>query len=282
MVPARDFPMSGYAELAAISNFSFLRGASHPDEMVAQAKALGLEAIAVGDWNTLAGLVRGHAQGKDLDFKFIPACRLVLRCGFQAVCLPTDRAAYGRLSRLLTLGKRRTEKGACDLSVEDVIAWRDGQIFIALPPYEWTTDFERTLRALAAACPQTTYLGAARTFRAGEHRRLAELHGKSLALKTPMVAVGDAYYHAPERRPLQDILTCTREKTRINEAGFRLEANAERHLKPPGEMVRLFQGYEEAVARSVEIARACAFSLDQLTYDYPKELIAPYETAQAR
>ena len=272
--------MKGYAELAAISNFSFLRGASHPDEMVAQAKALGLEAIAIGDWNTLAGVVRGHAQAQDLDFKFIPACRIVLRSGFEAICLPTNLTAYGRLSRLLTIGKRRTEKGACDLDLEDLYNWGDGQIFIAIPPYEWTADFEKTLRGLAGAFPNSTYLGAARYFRPQEHHRLAMLNEKSLALRTPLVAIGDAYYHAPERRPLQDVLVCTREKRRIAEAGFLVEANAERHLKPPEEMHRLFQGYEDAVARSVDIARACSFSLDQLTYDYPKELIAPYETAQ--
>ena len=268
--------MSGYAELAAISNFSFLRGGSHPDELVSQAAALGLSAIALADWNSLAGIVRAHAQAKELGVKFIPGVRLVLQDGFQAICLPSDRAAYGRLSRLLTFGKRRAEKDSCILHLQDVLEYGEGQIFIAMPPHRWGDDFIQSLRALRSAFPGAVYLGAARYFRAEEANRLTDLERLSFQEKTPMVAVGDVLYHALQRRPLQDVVTCVREKTTIGEAGYLLEANAERHLKSPQEMTRLFADHEEAVARTLEIASRCTFSLGALAYKYPDEVCAPY------
>ena len=268
--------MSGYAELAAISNFSFLRGGSHPDELVSQAAALGLSAIALADWNSLAGIVRAHAQAKELGVKFIPGARLVLEDGFQAVCLPASREAYGRLSRLLTVGNRRAEKGSCILHLDDVLAHGEGQIFIAMAPQRWDDDFVSALRALRSAFPGSVYLGAARYFRAEEWKRLADLESLSFKEKTPMVAAGDVLYHAPSRRPLQDVLTCVREKTTIKEAGYLLEANAERHLKSPEEMARLFTGHEAALARTLDIAARCAFSLGELVYEYPDEACAPY------
>ena len=268
--------MSGYAELAAISNFSFLRGGSHPDELVSQAAALGLSAIALADWNSLAGIVRAHVQAKELGVKFIPGARLALLDGFQAVCLPTTRAAYGRLSRLLTIGARRAEKGSCILHLEDVVEYGEGQIFIALPPQRWGDEFIATLRALRTNFPGGVYLGAARYFRAEEAKRLSCLETLSFKEKTPLVAVGDVLYHAPQRRPLQDVVTCVREKTTIREAGYLLEANAERHLKSSQEMARLFSDHGAAVARTLDIAARCAFSLDELTYEYPDEVCAPY------
>jgi len=268
--------MSGYAELAAISNFSFLRGGSHPDELVSQAAALGLSAIALTDWNSLAGIVRAHTQAKELGVKFIPGARLVLQDGFQAVCLPTARAAYGRLSRLLTIGNRRAEKGSCILSLEDMLEYGEDQIFIAMAPQRWGDEFIGSLRALRSAFPGSVYLGAARYFRAEEAKRLANLERLSFREKTPLAAVGDVLYHAPQRRPLQDVVTCVREKTTIREAGYLLEGNAERHLKSPQEMVRLFSDHEAAVARTLEIASRCAFSLHELAYEYPDEVCAPY------
>lgn len=268
--------MNGYAELVAMSNFSFLRAASHPDELVTQAAALGLKAIALADWNTLAGIVRGHVQAKALGVKFIPAARLVLADGFEAVCLPTDRSAYGRLARVLTLGNRRAKKGASTIHMEDVAAYAEGQIFIALPPPHLDEAFIRQLNEWRALAPGRTYLGAARRFEADEVRRLAELDHLSRRARTPLVAVGDVLYHASHRRPLQDVLVCVREKTTIKEAGFRLAANAERRLKSPAEMARAFAGYEEALARTLDIADACAFSLDELAYEYPDEICAPY------
>lgn len=268
--------MNGYAELVAMSNFSFLRAASHPDELVTQAAALGLKAIALADWNTLAGIVRGHVQAKALGVKFIPAARLVLADGFEAVCLPTDRNAYGRLARVLTLGNRRAKKGASTIHMEDVAAHAEGQIFIALPPPHLDEAFIRQLNEWRALAPGRTYLGAARRFEADEVRRLAELDHLSRRARTPLVAVGDVLYHASHRRPLQDVLVCVREKTTIKEAGFHLAANAERRLKSPAEMARAFAGYEEALARTLDIADACAFSLDELAYEYPDEICAPY------
>ncbi len=267
-----------YAELCAISNFSFLRGGSHPDEMISQAAALGLSAIAIADRNSLAGIVRAHSQAKKLGVKFIPGARLVLADRFEAICLPTNRAAYGRLSRMLTLGNRRAEKGSCCLHRADVLEHGEGQIFIALPSFHWDDDFIQSMRVLRTNFPESVYLGAARYCRAEESKRLAALERVAMIERTPLVAVGDALYHIPERRTLQDVLTCIREKITVQQAGFLLEANAERHLKPPQEMLRLFADHAHAIARTQEVAKRCVFSLHELTHQYPDEICAPYAT----
>ncbi len=268
--------MSAYAELAAASNFSFLRGASHPGEMVCEAHALGLKAIAIADRNSLAGIVRGHTAAKTLGIQFIPGARLVLREGHEIVCLPTDRAAYGRLCRLLTRGNRRASKGECHLWLDDVIGHGGEQIFIVLPPVSDPDSVAEPLAALRAHFPHAVFLGAALLFDGHDARRLARLSELSQQASAPLVSVGDCLYHAPERKRLQDVLTCIREKCRINEAGYRLSANAERHLKGPPEIQRLYRGYEDAVARTLEIAARCRFSLDELAYEYPDEPYAPY------
>jgi error-prone DNA polymerase len=133
MVRAWVPAVSAYAELVALSNFSFLEGASHPEELVIQAKAIGLESIAICDRNSLAGIVRAHGQAKKDGIRFITGCRLVLMGGVEIACLPTDRAAYGRLSQLLTSGNRRAPKAQCFLWLDDVLRFGEGQIFIALP-----------------------------------------------------------------------------------------------------------------------------------------------------
>ncbi len=271
-----------YAELDVTTNFSFLRGASHADELVAQAKALGLKAIAVTDCNTLAGIVRAHTAAKAVGLRFIPGARLDLRDAPSLLCLPTDRAAYGRLSRLISLGQSRAEKGQCLLRLDDVAAHAEGNIFIAVPPDTIGDGFEAQLQRIASALAEAKlYLAASHGFRGDDRARMGKLATLARACGTPLVATNAVLYHAPHRRPLQDVLTCVREHTTINEAGYRLAANAERHLKKPQEIMRLFRGYEHAVSRTLDIMEACRFSLDELVYEYPDEPVPPGTTPQA-
>lgn len=272
--------MTAYAELSVTSNFSFLRGASHPDELVQQAASLGYKAITITDRNSLAGIVRGHAAAKEPGIQFIVGVRLVLICGFETLCFPKDRAAYGRLTKLLTKGNRRAEKGSCILAKEDLHDLISDHIFIAIPPYKLSTKFETDLSWLAIAFPGAVYLGATRLYRGNDDARLEKLEQISMQNQSPFVAIGDVHYHIPNRRPLQDILTCIREHTTIAEAGLRLNVNAERHLKGISEVTRVFKGYEDAVVRTVEIAAECKFSLDELKYEYPKEPAGESATPQ--
>ncbi|MFL5078804.1 MAG: error-prone DNA polymerase [Microvirga sp.] len=271
-----------YAELAVTTNFSFLRGASHPQEYVAQAAALGLKAIGIADRNTMAGVVRAYSEGKNHKdtLKLLVGARLVTTDGFETIAYPIDREAYGRLCKLLSQGNLRTKKGQCHLGFDEILAASAGQIFIAMPPPRLAKSFAERLVELDRAAPTRTYLGAVHRYGSDEPRRLGRLAEFGERLGVPLVAVGDALYHAPERRPLQDIVTCIREKCTIREAGLRLEKHAERHLKSGEEMARLFASYPEAIARTVEIAQACSFSLDELNYEYPEEPVPPGKTPQ--
>ena len=322
MTPQNALP--AYAELQVTTNFSFLRGGSHPHELVAAAKALGLSAIAVADRNSLAGVVRAYTAAQKADIKLIVGARLDLQDAPSLICLPTDRAAYGRLSRLLTHGQMKANKGQCTLFLDDVAAHSAGQIFIALPPEGWdwrealsepandtatsgaeiirfprttgrpaepsltepetpgSISFLQQLRRIKAAlAPAPVYLAATHRYQGDDRARIAALDRLGRHAGTPLVATNDVLYHAPERRPLQDVLTCIREGTTIRQAGLKLAPNAERHLKSPAEMVRLFSGQEAAVARTMEIAAACQFSLGELKYEYPDEPVPSGETPQS-
>ena len=289
---------SGYAELQVTSNFSFLRGASHPDELVRTAAALGHQAIAITDGNSLAGIVRAHHAAKTVGIRLVVGVRLDLQDGTSLLAYPQDRAAYGRLTRLLTLGKRRAPKGECHLDYADVVAYGEGQILIVLPAdplpnpppragegrvgvagEETVGEFAARVAADFEGC---AYLAAHHLYRGDDAKRLARLALIAEETGLPLVALGDVLYHVPERRPLQDVLTCIREHCTIGEAGFRLAAHAERHLKPPAEMARLFRGYADALARSLEIAARCRFSLDELRYEYPEEPVPDGMTPQQR
>lgn len=272
--------MTGYAELSVTSNFSFLRGASHPDELVQKAANLGYKAITITDRNSLAGIVRGHVAAKEAGIQFIVGVRLVLQCGFETLCFPENRVAYGRLTKLLTKGNRRAEKGHCILAQQDLLDLACEHIFIAVPPYRANAQFERDLNWLAELFPGSVYLGATRLYRSNDDERLEKLEQLSERAEAPLVAIGDVHYHMPSRRPLQDILTCIREHTTIAEAGLRLNVNAERHLKSSREIMRVFRGYEAAVQRTLDIAARCSFSLDELKYEYPKEPAGDSATPQ--
>ncbi|HMD63881.1 MAG TPA: error-prone DNA polymerase [Stellaceae bacterium] len=269
-----------YAELQVTTNFSFLHGAAHPDELVLTAAALGHRAIAITDRNSFAGIVRAHHAAKEVGIRLVVGCRLDLRDGTSLLAYPEDRAAYGRLTRLLTLGKRRAPKGECHLDYADVVAYGDGQIVVALPSE--TADMADFMARLAADFRGSAYLAAHHLYRGDDMRRLARLTALSEATGLPLVATNDVLYHEPERRPLQDVMTCIRKGCTISEAGYRLAANAERHLKPPLEMARLFRSRQDAVERSLEIAERCRFNLDELRYEYPEEPVPDGQTPQQR
>ena len=277
---------AAYAELQAVSNFSFLRGASHADELVERAAELGLAAIGIADRNTLAGAVRAHVAAKAVAAKaaglrLLIGARLDLACGLSLLYYPRDRAAYGRLCRLLTLGQRRTTKGGCVLHQGDVTAHAEGQVLIALPPGSPDdAAFETALAAIRRRHAGPLYLAAHMLYRGDDVSRLNRLAALAERHRTPLVVTNDVHYHARERRPLQDVLTAIRERTTVAQAGYRLAANAERHLKSGAEMARLFRGHEEAVARTLEIVRLCSFSLDELAYEYPDEPVPPGTTPQ--
>ncbi len=273
-------PMTRYAELAVTTNFSFLRGAAHPREMVARADELGLAAIGIADRNSFAGVVRAYDEAKKRSIKLLVGTRLVTTDGFEVIAYPTDRNAYGRLCRLLTQGNRKAKKGDCHLGFDDILATTEGQMLIALPSDELAPAFSERLATLAEAAPKRVFLAGAHRHRGDEPRRLCLLDELGQSTRAPLVAVNDVHYHVPERRQLADIVTCIREKCTIAEAGFRLAVNAERHLKPPAEMARLFAGFPDAIARTVEIADACPFSLGQLRYEYPDEPVPPGKTPQ--
>jgi error-prone DNA polymerase len=275
-----------YAELQIASNFTFLRGGSHPDELVRQAAALGLAAVAITDRNSVAGIVRAHQAAKDAGIRLVIGVRLDLRDGTSLLAYPKDRAAYGRLTSLLTLGKRRAPKGECHLEYADVVAHGEGLVVALLPPDNADRVSLVAHRVAAARVAKDfagrAYLAAHHLYRGDDARRLARLAAIARETRLSLLATGDVLYHAPERRPLQDVLTCIREHCTIATAGFRLAANAERHLKPAREMARLFRGHEEALAASLEITRRCRFSLDELRYEYPEVPVPPGMTPQSR
>ena len=271
--------MAVYVELQCCTNYSFLRGASHVEELMLQAKALGMEALAVADHNSLAGIARAHARAKEVGIRLVVGCRLEPRDGLPVLAYPTDRAGYARLSRLLTLAKGRGGKGTFDLGWDDLVAAGDGLLLILVPDMP-DDGLEAELRRMRAGFPGRCHLALTLRRRPGDAMRLHGLADLAQRARVPTVVTNDVLYHAPQRRILQDVVTCIREGCTIDDAGFRRERHADRHLKAPEEMVRLFASYPEAVARSAEIAGRCTFSLAELSYQYPDELQSPNETPQ--
>jgi error-prone DNA polymerase len=276
--PPVSAPPPAYAELQVASNYSFLIGASHPDELVIAAKALGLAALAIVDRNSLAGVVRAHVAAKEAGLRLVVGARLAPRDGPEILCFPSDRAAYGRLCRLLTLGKRRVEKGACDFSFEELLAHGDlGQA----PGGEGS--LRLLLRGAAGArrgagLRRPAARAAARRLSANAlSRRRFPIRARAPPRGLPRRLLPRG---GPQRKALLDVVTCIREGCTIDEAGFRLAANAERHLKSPREMAHLFRGHPQALARTLEIVARCTFSLDELSYEYPDEVTEEGRTPQ--
>jgi error-prone DNA polymerase len=269
-----------YVELAVTTNYSFLRGGSHPHEYAEQAWKLDYPAIGIADRNSLAGVVRAYSALNQIEEKdggaprLLVGTRLVFRDGTPDImAYPRDRAAYGRLCQLLSLGKLRAPKGDCFLDLADLHACRDGLLLIVMPGA-----FEPLVPLLKSLGPGT-WLAASMPHGGEDRRRMAALSRMANAARVPLIAVNDVLYHAPERRQLQDIVTCIREHVALTEAGTRLQANAERHLKPAAEITRLFRNYPQAVAETLRFAALATFDLGELKQNYPHEPVPPGKTA---
>ncbi len=285
-----------YVELAMTSCFSFLRGASTPEELALQAMALGYSGFAVADINTLAGAVRPYSkikqmkkaaaeEGRSFEYEgYIVGCRLRFECGAPDVlAYPQDREGYARLSRLLTHGNTGagTEKGDCRLLFEDLLADTEGLSLAMAAPERPDGSLPGHLDRLIEAAPDRVWLAAGMGYGPMDGRRLDGLADVAEETGARLLAIGDVLYHTPERRELQDIMTCIREHASLETAGRTLEPNAERHLKDRREIARLYRDHPEAVAETVRLAARCRFSLKQLQYQYPHEPTPPGKTSQA-
>jgi error-prone DNA polymerase len=272
----------GYAELQVASAFSFLRGASSPEELAATASVLGLSAIGITDLNSVAGVVRMWDAAKAAGVRLVVGARLSFRDDTpDLLCYPQDRATWGRLARLLTVGKGRVPHGdtggaakatnRCFLHYTDLLEHGEGQLLLAVAPDRLDVGFRENLQRLQSDFRGRAFLAASRRYRGDDANRLRAM----AELPLPMVATNDVLYHLPDRRPLQDVMTCIRLGCRIDQAGRALQPNGERHLKSPKEMERLFREYSEAVRRTEDIVERCGFSLGELAYEYPDEPIPP-------
>ncbi|MEA2858660.1 MAG: error-prone polymerase [Methylobacteriaceae bacterium] len=273
-----------YAELAVATNFSFLRGASHPEELVATAISLKLAGIGIADRNSLAGVVRTHLflrNNKETagDFRVVTGARLVFRDGTPDVlAYPQDRAAYGRLTRLLTDGNRDAPKGECHLTRDDLLRYIEGQQLIVIDAGE--PDDSALLAKLSEAAPGRVWLAATASYGRNMRADLARRAALARAHHLPFLATNDILMHAPERRALSDAVACIRESVSLDNAGFLLEANAERHLKDAREMARLFEDMPQALDETIRFIDGITFSLDELQHDYPDEICAGFASEQ--
>ena len=315
-------PKTAYAELASASNFSFLRGASHPKDLVLTAILRGHTGLGLADRNTVAGVVRAWSALRSLredglappevvrdgagpgevtyvedplndpalseevkrraaTFKLATGARLAFNDGApDIIAYPETRAGWGRLTRLLTLGNRRAVKGQCEIGLHDLIAAAEGLLLIVMPGGR-LEGLERTLNQLAQAAPGAVWLGVAMGRGGDDRRRLARLKRLAGQGGVPLLAVNDVLYHDAGQRDLQDVLTCIREGVTIEAAGRRLNANGERWLKPPAEMLRLFRDAPEAVAETANLLARVGFDLGDIRYQYPEETTPPGQTPQA-
>ncbi|MGN7871783.1 error-prone DNA polymerase [Paracoccus sp. 22332] len=268
-----------YAELQVTSQFSFLRGASSAEELFVTAALMGIEALAVTDRNSLAGIVRAWEAAKATGVRLVVGCRLDLACGASLLVYPTDWAAYARLCRLLTLGKSRVGKGRCRLDWSDLADYAEGLIAVLVPDLADDVCALR-LRRLRDLFGDRAYLALTLRRRPNDQLRLHELSLMAHRARVPTVITNDVLYHEPSRRILQDVVTAIRHTTTVDALGFKRERHADRYLKPPVEMHRLFARHPEALARTVEIMDRCRFSLDELCYQYPEERDDPSLTPQ--
>ena len=289
-----------FAELVSTSNFSFLRSGSHPEELVAASAHLGLSGFGLTDRNSFAGVVRGYVTARDLKdtyprFRYLVGVRLCFADGTpDIIAYPTNRLAYGRLCKLLTLGNQRGEKGKPQLSFSDLFGSGDpsstehgpienyaqGQLFIVIPDETDWTRTEQILEQLVAQVPGHVWVAGAVRFDGGDRARLNRIDQLGKRRGAPMLASNDVLYHEPNRRMVQDVVTCIREHLTLETAGWHLSANAERHLKPAVDMAHLFQDHLEAIAETQRLIARIDFSLDQLKYNYPEETTGSGETAQ--
>ncbi len=291
--PRRTLPEGGFpqnprmpfVELGVTSCFSFLRGASDAVDLAATAWALGYDAIGIADLNTMAGVVRLHAETRKANLRPVIGCRLQLVTGVAFLAYPRDRAAYGRLCTLLSKGKMQDvngdwqAKGVCDLTLDDLAAHATGVQLIVLPEDD-LDQFAINLRILPRALPTLRHIAASYLYRGDDRARINRLDNLARQHGLSILATNDVHYHAPDRRPLQDVMTCILNKTTIAKAGFLLNANAERHLKSPAQMLKLFADWPHAIRATREVADACRFNLAELAYEYPQETVPEGRTPQ--
>ncbi|WP_136644910.1 error-prone DNA polymerase [Tabrizicola sp. YIM 78059] len=289
-----------FVELSTLTNFTFLTGASHPEEVIVRAAELGMPALAVADVNSVAGIVRAHTKAREIardggpTVRLIPAARIVLTDGFQATCLPRDRAAWGRLCRLLSLGQLRAPKGQCRLELADLLDWGEGMEMLVLPPDQRLTLAEAPpapmgdssrwrghVRALAERFAGQVSLALAPRYDGQDADRFRQLSDLAARLGVPPVATALPFLHHGSRRRLADVLTAIRLGVPVDRLGRRALPNNEGRLRSEAEMLRIFRGHEATVHRSSDVAARAAFSLDELRYEYPSEN-APGETASQR
>ncbi len=275
-----------YVELAARSNFSFLSGGSHPEELVAQAAALGHSAIGIADSHSLAGVVRAHLTAREHGIKLVVGSRLTLEDGLTCLVYPTDRAAYGRLCRLLTKGKLAAPKGECQLVEDDLLSAAEGQLLLFAPPDALGADAAANLSAKLSmfreAFPDQVYLFTRNLLLGDDAHHIEQCDRIARRARVRLLACNEVLMHDAHRAPLVDVLACLREKMSIDRMGTRALKNAERCLKRESDMQRLFAGYADAVHASGEVAERVQFSLDQLRFDYPSETRSAGESAIKR
>jgi error-prone DNA polymerase len=275
-----------YAELAVTSNFSFLRGASHPEELVAEAARLGLSGIGIADHNSFAGVVRAHVALKETEtlntgLRLIIGTRLVFADGTPDIlAYPQDRIAYGRLSKLLSLGKRRAEKAACHLTIDDLLTSNEGLLLIIIPSERNETPTDIALQKLSSICRNRCWLAVTMPYNGRDFSSFNRIKQTAKRHRVKLIAVNDVLYHSPERCDVQDILECIRNRTTIEKIGQNRIANAERYLKSPAEMKRLFRKAPEAIEETLHFLNRITFSLDELRYEYPDEPVPFGKTAQ--
>ncbi|MGV8954945.1 MAG: error-prone DNA polymerase, partial [Cypionkella sp.] len=294
-------PAPEFAELVSTSNFSFLHGGSHPEEMVNAAAYLGMSGFGLTDRNSFAGVVRGYVAARDMEpvpknFRYLVGVRLCFADGTpDIVAYPSTRLAYGLLCKLLTIGNLRGEKGKPILYFADLFGagdpgsaseqgpsenYAEGQLFILVPDEaDWGLT-EQTLAQLCQQAPDRVWVAGALRFDGQDRARLNRIAQMGRRHRAPMLASNDVRYHTPGRRAVQDVVTCIRQHLTLESAGWQLAANAERHLKPPREMARLFADYPDAIAQTQLLMARISFSLAQLKYNYPEETIGNGETAQ--
>ena len=272
-----------YTELQVTTHFSFLRGASSPQELFATAALLGHTALAVTDRASLAGIVQAHAAARETGLRLVVGCRLDLTEPGEPALLvyPTDRAAYGHLCRLLSLGKARAGKGGCRLHWDDLAAWGAGLVAVWLadrPDAALASDLAR----LKGLFGDRAYCALTRRYRPNDALRLEAVAEMARAARVPTLATGDVLYHDPGRRTLQDVVAAIRLGTTVDRLGHARESHAGRHLVAPAEAERLMARHPDALARTGEVLDRCRFSLDELTYTYPTEEAADGTSAQER
>ncbi len=267
-----------FVELGVTSCFSFLHGASDAVDLITTAWELGYDALGIADINTMAGVVRIHTEAKKAALRPVIGCRLKLATDEEFLAYPKDRKAYGRLCTLLSKGKMHDlkgawqHKGACDISLDDLGACAQGTQLIAIPD-DNITRFEKNLPRLINALPQLSHIAAAYLYRGDDKARINRLDALARAHGLSILATNNVHYHAPERRPLQDVMTCILHKTTIQKAGFLLQANGERYLKSPAQMVEMFRDWPHAIEATRRVADACNFDLKELAYEYPRETV---------